>query len=693
MHFEIPPEDLEFREEVVAFVSGHRDVGGYYWRDGNEGGVQAFYRALGERGWLAATWPEQFGGMGRSVVAEYLLWNAIARVRAARPLFGSGIIAKSLMRHGTPEQLEWLLPRLRTAEVAFALGYSEPEAGSDLANVRTRAVRDGDCYVVSGEKRWTSWAHRADYLWLLCRTGTLEERHRGLTILILDLTAPGVTVSPIWTIDGGRLNEIRFDEVHVPVSNRVGEEGGAWAILNEALAAERHLQFPPSRLRSDYDDVRSWLTDTGCVDDPVVRHELAELAVSVAECEVLGFVLLEAMGKGQAAAEAAAFKLLTTRLCQRIARAGFELGAPASLRSGDIVEFLSRQAILETIGGGTTEMMRNRIAREGLTLSGPVTRRNDTTGDEAVEGLDSGFDLDQEILRKAVLGVCTDHGAESGPEFPTALWSRLAELGVLGIGTPEGGGGPVEAVAVADALGTTAVSVPYAAAILAAQVLPADERELVMAGESVVSVGVPPLMPWAPAARRFLVVDEQGVWSAVPRGAVQPVATRAGETWGEVELDRGDRLAGPEALAIYDLLLARYVAAAGLRLLELTSEYARDRVQFGAPIGTNQAVAHPLADAYTSLSAAKGLTWVGATALVAGRGTAAWIAAAARRSAERAAIETARCAHQTFAAIGYTVEGPVWVYSRAIEQAAALAPRWRNRTTFLSDMPAEICVP
>ena len=144
------------------------------------------YRALGERNWLALAWPEEAGGLGWPPVYEFILWDELAYARAARPPIGSGIVAKTIIAHGTDEQKQRFLPGLRTGELFFSLGYSEPEAGSDLGGLRTRAVRDGDHYVVNGEKRWTSAAHRADFLWLLCRTGTLESRARGLTLLIVD---------------------------------------------------------------------------------------------------------------------------------------------------------------------------------------------------------------------------------------------------------------------------------------------------------------------------------------------------------------------------------------------------------------------------------------------------------------------------------------------------------------------------
>ena len=363
------PEEA-FRRDVVAFLAEQGEVDGYFHHEGEYNDrIRTLYRALGRRGWLSLSWPVAAGGMGRPAIYEFLLWDEMAYARAARPPLGSGIVAKTIIAHGTPEQWARFLPGLRDGTMSFSLGYSEPEAGSDLGRVRTRAARDGDRYVLNGEKRWTSGGHRADYLWVLCRTGDLESRSRGLSLLIVDRRSPGISVSPLPTLDGGRLNEIRFDDVEVPVANRVGDEGSAWSLMVEALATERHVQFPPKRVQRDFEDLVAWVRSSGLDSDPVVRHRLADLSVEVAEAKALALVMLEAVEHGrEAVVEAAANKLAGTLLCQHIARAAFELGAPEALVRGTTVEFLWRQSICETIGGGTSEVMRGVIARNRLGL-------------------------------------------------------------------------------------------------------------------------------------------------------------------------------------------------------------------------------------------------------------------------------------------------------------------------------------
>jgi alkylation response protein AidB-like acyl-CoA dehydrogenase len=364
-------EEETFREEVKTFLEGYRELGGFFVQDSRWDAVKGFFRALGERGWLSLCWPREVGGRGRSPVAEYVLWDECAYVRAARPPLSAGVVAKTLIRCGSDEQKARWLPPIRSGEIHFSLGYSEPEAGSDLASVRTRAERDGDVYRVSGEKCWTSYARHADYLWLLCRTGEQESRGRGLSLLIVDLGAPGVKVELLPTLDDEALHEVRLDDVRVPVENRVGPEHGAWSLMADALADERHVQFPPARLRRDLEDAVAFVRERGLERDALVRHTLADLAVEVREAEICALRVLETIVKGgPGVVEAAANKVHQTLVCQRIARAALDFGAPESLVRDNPIEFLWRQSMWETIGGGTSEIMRGVVAKQGLGLAG-----------------------------------------------------------------------------------------------------------------------------------------------------------------------------------------------------------------------------------------------------------------------------------------------------------------------------------
>ena len=366
------PEHEDFRSDVRALISEHPTPRGFFNEDEPEVWQHclALYRALGERNWLALTWPESLGGLGLGPAYEAILWDELAYERSARPPFSAGIVAKAIIDAGTDEQQRAFLPAIRSGELHFALGYSEPEAGSDLTGLRTTAVRDGDVYVVSGEKRWTSLGHVADKLWLLCRTGPPESRGRGLSILVVDLDAPGVTISPIPMMDGGRLNEVHLDDVAVPVANRIGEENDGWAIISRSLAVERHVQFSPKRLVRDLEDLVAFAVEAGIDRDPAVRARIRDLAVDVASAEALSLVVVEAVENGRdAIVEAAANKLASTLLCQRIARAALDFGAPDAVVRSSHVEFLWRQSMSETIGGGTSEIMRGLVARQRFALS------------------------------------------------------------------------------------------------------------------------------------------------------------------------------------------------------------------------------------------------------------------------------------------------------------------------------------
>jgi alkylation response protein AidB-like acyl-CoA dehydrogenase len=210
-----------------------------------------------------------------------------------------------------------------------------------------------------------------DYLWLLCRTGSQESRGRGLTLLIVDLAAPGVRVNPLPTLDGDQLNEVFLDGVEVPVANRVGPENGAWKIMGAALADERHIQFPPMRVRRDLEEVIAWVRARGLDGDAEVRRSLCELAVQVFEVEMHGLRVLDAMQRGRpGVVEAAANKVVHTVVCQNIARAAVDFGGADALVEGERVELLWRQSMWETIGGGTSEVMRGVVAKQELGLSG-----------------------------------------------------------------------------------------------------------------------------------------------------------------------------------------------------------------------------------------------------------------------------------------------------------------------------------
>lgn len=294
--------------------------------------------------------------------------------------------------------------------------------------------------------------------------------------------------------------------------------------------------------------------------------------------------------------------------------------------------------------------------------------------------LDLDFDDGQRAVAGAVASFCRAQNVdvlarrEAGP-LPRDFWRALAELGVFSLALPGGDGGAGELAAAFEALGGAGCPGPCVATVFAAQLLAGPEREAVVAGEALVSLGAPPVLPWAPEADLFVELEGDAAWRARPRGAVVPLASLGGEPMGRVELERIAPLPGVgRARALSDLARAAGQVGAGRALLDAAAEHARTRRQFGRAIGEFQAVAHPLADAFTALSAAEALERAAAWAFDAGEKDAHARCAAARLSAARASLRTLRVAHQTLGALGVTLEGPLFHLSRRVRQLASLPP-------------------
>jgi hypothetical protein len=296
-------------------------------------------------------------------------------------------------------------------------------------------------------------------------------------------------------------------------------------------------------------------------------------------------------------------------------------------------------------------------------------------------GLDLDFDDAQQAIHASASQLCRDRCSDevvkaASGTFAFGLWKAMAELGVLALATPDGEGGACELVAAVEALGRAVFPGPLTGSICAAQLLPPRERDAVVRGEAVVSLGSPPLLAWAPVAGLFVEIDGKFAFMARPRGAIEPVETLGGEPWGRVELVRSAPLGDARrALALHDVALAAYLAAAGTRLIEDTAEHARTRKQFGRAIGEFQAVAHPLADGWVQLAGAATLARAAAFRFDRGKetpeGETLAAAGAARLSAARAAVRAAQICHQVFGAVGITLEGPVFHISRRIRQLAS----------------------
>ncbi|MDA3624000.1 acyl-CoA dehydrogenase family protein [Saccharopolyspora sp. WRP15-2] len=281
---------------------------------------------------------------------------------------------------------------------------------------------------------------------------------------------------------------------------------------------------------------------------------------------------------------------------------------------------------------------------------------------------------EQQALAESVRSYCAAHCTEEvrGPgPFPWSFWQGLAELGVLSLAMPGEDGGAGEIAAVGAELGRAAAPGPVAATVLATHTLPPEQAEQLGNGTSLVSFGQPPLMPWAPLAEVFVEADGEEAWLARPVGEIEPVEVLGGDPWGRVALERVQPLERVSAgMALADIALAAYLWGAGRRLLDAAAEHARTRVQFGRPIGSFQAVAHPIVTAGVALTSAEKLTTMAALAIDDEHQDGGVLAVSARLSASRAAVEAALVAHQTFGAIGYSEEGPIGQVANRIRQLA-----------------------
>ena len=292
------------------------------------------------------------------------------------------IVAPTLMRYGTDEQKSTFIPRIAAGEIDFALGYSEPNAGTDLASLQLRAELDGDEYVLNGTKMFTSLAHKADYCWLAARTDTDAPKHKGISLFIVDMKAPGITTRPLWTMGGGRTNQTFWDNVRVPVTQRIGEENQGWYYVATALDFERIGVFPVSRVRRQFDRLVEYVrtADFGGyrpAQDPDVRHRIADLSTDLEVAQMLSYRAAWMVSQGQVPNyEAAMVKIFGTELQQRLTHTATQVlelygqlleGSPHAPANG-YFEQAYEAAVMPTFGAGSNEILRQIIAARGMGL-------------------------------------------------------------------------------------------------------------------------------------------------------------------------------------------------------------------------------------------------------------------------------------------------------------------------------------
>jgi alkylation response protein AidB-like acyl-CoA dehydrogenase len=326
-------------------------------------------RRMGRDGWLGLGWPVEYGGRGLGPVEQQIFVNEAARADVQLPAVTLQTVGPTLQAHGTTEQKDFFLPRILAGEIHFAIGYTEPDAGTDLAALRTRAVRTDDGYLVNGQKIFTTGAHSADYIWLACRTDPEAPRHKGISILIVDTTDPGYSWTPIITCDGAHhVNATYYSDVRVPTGRRVGAENAGWRLVTTQLNHERVMLGPAGRLGALHQRVSEWAAQ-GPAEHTDVRRALARSFAHLRVNELLNWQV--ATAETVDIADASATKVYSSEALQRLGQELEEIVGRHGDPTGELSSWLDNQAkrnLVLTFGGGVNEVLRELIATAGLGL-------------------------------------------------------------------------------------------------------------------------------------------------------------------------------------------------------------------------------------------------------------------------------------------------------------------------------------
>ncbi|ASR36270.1 acyl-CoA dehydrogenase [Prauserella marina] len=383
MDFELDAEQRAWRDEVREFLRDNvtgalRAELAEHDLDVVDGEVADFRRKIGEKGWFGLNWPTEYGGLGLGPVHQHLLVNEFEYWGVPGPDLTVTSVAPMIMRHGTSRNKAEFLPPIARGELVCAVGYSEPGAGTDLASLRTSAVLDGDEWVVNGSKIWNSGAHRATHEWLCVRTDPSESRHKGISVIIVPVDTPGVTIRPLVAWSGYRTNETFFDDVRVPATNLVGEQGKGWRYITGALDLERGALTNAGDLRRAVDDLLAIARESASPHRPSdVYRRIAELDADVEVATLMGYEAASLLEEGTIpTVEVSAEKIFTSELRQRIATVALDLLGPTGLLTGASgplhgkFERLYRSAPLLRFGAGTNEVLRDVIAQRGHGMPG-----------------------------------------------------------------------------------------------------------------------------------------------------------------------------------------------------------------------------------------------------------------------------------------------------------------------------------
>ncbi|WP_327253713.1 acyl-CoA dehydrogenase family protein [Streptomyces sp. NBC_01244] len=347
---------------------------------------RALLRRIGADGLLGLGWPVEYGGQGRGPDEQFVFFDEAYRAGAPVSMVTLNTVGPTLMKYGTQEQKDYFLPRILKGELVFAIGYSEPEAGTDLASLRTRAVRDGDGWLIDGQKIFTSNAQNADWIWLACRTDPEAPKHKGISIILVPTEAPGFAWTPIDTVGGLTTTATYYDSIRVPAGNLVGPEHGGWGLITNQLNHERVALAAIGMQAEDFyrgalDHARTPDPVTGerPADRPWIQSRLAEAHARLAAVRLLNWRLVQDVGAGTLApGDASGVKFLGTestvevyRICQEVVgEEALVRGPGPAVFAGGELERMNRAAQINTFGGGVSEVQREIVAMMRLGMKG-----------------------------------------------------------------------------------------------------------------------------------------------------------------------------------------------------------------------------------------------------------------------------------------------------------------------------------
>ena len=384
MHIELSKDQVDLQHELKEYFTGlvaqyppesqHAEVeeiaGGNRYR--------AIVRQMGADGWLGVGWPKEYGGHGRGPLDQLIFLDEAAKAGVPIPMVTLNTVGPTIAQWGSDAQKERFLPAILKGELHFSIGYTEPGAGTDLASLRTRAVRDGDEFVVDGQKVFTTGAHDTDFIWLACRTDPDAPKHKGISILLVDFTLPGCSWTPIYTMGGGHhTNATFYEDVRVPVDMVCGEINNGWKMITTQLNFERVALGPSGAMFSALDKVLTWAREEGLLEHEWVRTNLARVRAIAEVAELFNWRVASMQEHGQLnPADASAMKIYGTEGRIEVARLLMEVVGPLStLREGSagaaLAGFLEREykgAIVGTFGGGVNEVQREIVAAAGLRM-------------------------------------------------------------------------------------------------------------------------------------------------------------------------------------------------------------------------------------------------------------------------------------------------------------------------------------